>query len=310
MSETNNTAPDEAQMDETVEAGRFPSIEELEAPEYSEEQYEEMMALYDETLAEIDEGQIVSGVVLAIEDREVLVDVGFKSEGSIPVDEFGGPENVAIGDSVDVFLESIENQDGQIVLSKSKADFMKVWHKIKHAHDSGEVVIGRPSKRIKGGLMVDLMGVSAFLPGSQVALRQVRDFDQYIEKDIRLRIIKINKNRRNIVVSRRMVLEEERARMRDEVLQNLQKGQIREGTVKNITDFGAFIDLGGVDGLLHITDMSWGRVSHPSEIVNISDVVQVKVLDFNEAKDRISLGHKQLQPYPWRGVDERYPIDA
>jgi small subunit ribosomal protein S1 len=269
-----------------------------------------MMALYDETLAEIDEGQIVSGVVLAIEDREVLVDVGFKSDGSIPVDEFGGPENVTIGENVDVFLESIENQDGQIVLSKSKADFMKVWHKIKHAYDSGEVVIGRPSKRIKGGLMVDLMGVSAFLPGSQVALRQVRDFDQYINTDIRLRIIKINKNRRNIVVSRRMVLEEERARMREEVLLNLQKGQIREGTVKNITDFGAFIDLGGVDGLLHITDMSWGRVSHPGEIVKISDVVQVKVLDFNEAKDRISLGLKQLQPYPWKGVEERYPIGA
>jgi small subunit ribosomal protein S1 len=299
-----------AREEETVGGGKFPSVEELEAPEYNEEQFNEMMALYDETLAEIDEGQIVSGVVLAIEDREVLVDVGFKSEGSIPVDEFGGPENVTIGESVDVFLESIENQDGQIVLSKSKADFMKVWHKIKHAYDSGEVVIGRPSKRIKGGLMVDLMGVSAFLPGSQVALRQVRDFDQYINTDIRLRIIKINKNRRNIVISRRMVLEEERARMREEVLQNLQKGQIREGTVKNITDFGAFIDLGGVDGLLHITDMSWGRVSHPGEIVKISDVVQVKVLDFNEAKDRISLGLKQLQPYPWKGVEERYPIGA
>ncbi len=310
MPEELNPALENAPTEETVSGGKFPSIEELEAPEYDEEQYSEMMALYDETLAEIDEGQIVSGIVLAIEDREVLVDVGFKSEGSIPVDEFGGPENVTIGEHVDVFLESIENQDGQIVLSKSKADFMKVWHKIKHAYDSSEVVIGRPSKRIKGGLMVDLMGVSAFLPGSQVALRQVRDFDQYINTDIRLRIIKINKNRRNIVISRRMVLEEERARMREEVLQNLQKGQIREGTVKNITDFGAFIDLGGVDGLLHITDMSWGRVSHPSEIVKISDVVQVKVLDFNEAKDRISLGLKQLQPYPWKGVDERYPIGA
>ncbi|MCK4350513.1 MAG: 30S ribosomal protein S1, partial [Candidatus Krumholzibacteria bacterium] len=160
------------------------------------------------------------------------------------------------------------------------------------------------------GLMVDLMGVSAFLPGSQVALRQVRDFDQFIERPIRLKIIKINKNRRNIVVSRRMVLEEERAQMRKEVLTNLSRNQIREGTVKNITDFGAFIDLGGVDGLLHITDMSWGRVSHPGEVVNISDVVQVKVLDYNDVKDRISLGLKQLQPYPWKGVEERYPVNA
>jgi len=299
-------------LEETAaeESSPILSEEELEAPEYSPEEYEKMMALYDQTLAEIDEGQIVSGVVLAVEERDVLVDVGFKSEGAIPLDEFGPPESVKVGDEVEVFLENIENQDGQIVLSKSKADFMKVWHKIKDAYENNEVVIGRPSRRIKGGLMVDLMGVSAFLPGSQVALRQVRDFDQFIGRGIRLQIIKINKNRRNIVVSRRMVLENERAEMRNEVLTNLNKGQIREGTVKNITDFGAFIDLGGVDGLLHITDMSWGRVQHPSEVVNISDVVQVKVLDFNDKKDRISLGLKQLQPYPWRGVDERYPVGA
>ena len=306
FTETTNPAGENA----AVESSMLPPEDELEAQEYTPEQYEEMMALYDETLADIDEGQIVTGVVLTIEDRDVIVDVGFKSEGSISIEEFGGVESVSIGDKVDVFLENIENQDGQIVLSKSKADFMKVWHKIKDAYDSGEVVIGRPSRRIKGGLMVDLMGVSAFLPGSQVALRQVRDFDQFIERPIRLKIIKINKNRRNIVVSRRMVLEEERAQMRKEVLTNLRRNQIREGTVKNITDFGAFIDLGGVDGLLHITDMSWGRVSHPGEVVNISDVVQVKVLDYNDVKDRISLGLKQLQPYPWKGVEERYPVNA
>ncbi len=292
------------------ESSRILTEEELEAEEYTPEEYDEMMALYDETLAEIDEGQIVTGVVLSIEDRDIIVDVGFKSEGAIPLEEFGDIESVSLGDKVDVYLENIENQDGQIVLSKSKADFMKVWHKIKDAYDTGEVVIGRPNRRIKGGLMVDLMGVSAFLPGSQVALRQVRDFDQFIERAIRLKIIKINKNRRNIVVSRRMVLEEERAQMRKEVLANLSKDQIREGTVKNITDFGAFIDLGGVDGLLHITDMSWGRINHPSEVVNIGDVVQVKVLDYNDVKDRISLGLKQLQPYPWKGVEDRYPVDA
>ena len=306
VTETSSPTEDSA----AVESSMVASEEELEALEYTEEEYEAMMALYDETLAQIDEGQIVTGVVISIEERDVIVDVGFKSEGAIPIEEFGGPEAVSIDDKVDVYLENIENQDGQIVLSKSKADFMKVWHKIKDAYDTGEVVIGRPSRRIKGGLMVDLMGVSAFLPGSQVALRQVRDFDQFIDRGIRLKIIKINKNRRNIVVSRRMVLEEERAQMRKEVLTNLVKNQIREGTVKNITDFGAFIDLGGVDGLLHITDMSWGRISHPSEIVNIGEVVQVKVLDFNEVKDRISLGLKQLQPYPWRGVVERYPVNA
>ncbi len=310
MPEENTITPNPAAESNIDEEQMYLTEEELEASEYTEEEYEQMMALYDQTLALIDEGQIVSGVVLSIEDRDVIVDVGFKSEGIIPVDEFGDPSAVSVGDKVEVFLENIENQDGQIVLSKSKADFMKVWHKIKDAYDNGEVVIGRPSRRIKGGLMVDLMGVSAFLPGSQVALRQVRDFDQFIERDIRVLIIKINKNRRNIVVSRRMVLEAERARMRAEVLSNLVKGQIREGTVKNITDFGAFIDLGGVDGLLHITDMSWGRVAHPSEVVNISDVVQVKVLDYNEARDRISLGLKQLQPYPWRGVGDRYPMNA
>ncbi|MFC1628523.1 30S ribosomal protein S1 [Gemmatimonadota bacterium] len=310
MPEENTLTPNPAVESNIDEEHMYLTEEELEASEYTEEEYETMMALYDQTLALIDEGQIVSGVVLSIEDRDVIVDVGFKSEGIIPVDEFGDPSAVSVGDKVEVFLENIENQDGQIVLSKSKADFMKVWHKIKDAYDNGEVVIGRPSRRIKGGLMVDLMGVSAFLPGSQVALRQVRDFDQFIDRDIRVLIIKINKNRRNIVVSRRMVLEAERARMRTEVLSNLVKGQIREGTVKNITDFGAFIDLGGVDGLLHITDMSWGRVAHPSEVVNISDVVQVKVLDYNEARDRISLGLKQLQPYPWRGVEDRYPMNA
>jgi len=310
MPEENTVNPNPAVEEKVVDEPTFLTEEELEASEYTEDEYNEMMALYDETLALIDEGQIVSGVVLSLEDRDVIVDVGFKSEGIIPLDEFGDPNTVSVGDRVEVYLENIENQDGQIVLSKSKADFMKVWHKIKDAYDNGEVVIGRPSRRIKGGLMVDLMGVSAFLPGSQVALRQVRDFDQFIERDIRVLIIKINKNRRNIVVSRRMVLEAERAQMRKEVLSSLEKGQIREGTVKNITDFGAFIDLGGVDGLLHITDMSWGRVTHPSEVVNISDVVQVKVLDYNEVKDRISLGLKQLQPYPWRGVEDRYPVNA
>ncbi len=310
MPEEKTVNPNPAVEEKVMDEPTFLTEEELEASEYTEDEYNEMMALYDETLALIDEGQIVSGVVLSIEDRDVIVDVGFKSEGIIPLDEFGDQNTVSVGDRVEVYLENIENQDGQIVLSKSKADFMKVWHKIKDAYDNGEVVIGRPSRRIKGGLMVDLMGVSAFLPGSQVALRQVRDFDQFIERDIRVLIIKINKNRRNIVVSRRMVLEAERAQMRKEVLSSLKKGQIREGTVKNITDFGAFIDLGGVDGLLHITDMSWGRVTHPSEVVNISDVVQVKVLDYNEVKDRISLGLKQLQPYPWRGVADRYPVNA
>jgi small subunit ribosomal protein S1 len=289
----------------TRKAARF-----YDEAEYSEDEYRSMLEKYDETMKSIEQGNIVTGTVLLVTDTSVIVDIGFKSEGSIPLHEFGDSSGVHVGDKIEVFLEDVENQDGQLVLSKQKADFMKVWDRIKDIYDNNLAVEGRLVRRIKGGIVVDLLGVDAFLPGSQIDIRQVKNFDQFIGETFKLKIIKINKTRRNIVVSRRVVLEEERAKMRDSVLSDLEIGQVREGTVKNITDFGAFIDLGGVDGLLHITDMSWGRINHPSELVSIGDRIKVKVLNFEEGKTRISLGMKQLTPYPWEGVEAKYPVGS
>ncbi|NNE06951.1 MAG: 30S ribosomal protein S1 [Gemmatimonadetes bacterium] len=273
------------------------------------ESAQELLDMYEESMKEIAEGQIVSGTVLRVGENEVMVDVGFKSEGVIPIHEFQEPVNIQVGEAIDVYLERLENQDGLVVLSKQRADFLKVWGEIKDAYDNGNVVQGRVLRRIKGGLVVDLFGVEAFLPGSQVALRQVPNLDELIEKDFPFKIIKLNKRRRNIVVSRRVVLEEERFTKKEALIKELEKGQIRKGVVKNITDFGAFVDLGGIDGLLHITDMSWGRIGHPSEVVSIGDEIEVKVLEFDREKERISLGLKQMTPYPWEDVEKRYPVN-
>ena len=254
------------------------------------------------------EGKIVKGTVYSITDKEVILDVGFKSEGTIPIDEFANCTEVKKGDIFDVFLEKMENQDGLIVLSKERADFLQAWDDIKTSYDIGNVVNTTVDRRIKGGLVVKLMGVDAFLPGSQIALRQVPNLDELIGTDLECKIIKLNKRRRNIVVSRRVVLEEQREEKKKKLLAELQVGEEREGVVKNITDFGAFVDLGGIDGLLHLTDLTWGRVSHPSEVVAISDKLKIKILDFDRERERISLGLKQLTPYPWQGVEERYPV--
>jgi small subunit ribosomal protein S1 len=287
----------------TRKAARF-----YDEAEYSDTEYRSMLELYDETMKSIEQGNIVTGTVLMITESSVIIDIGFKSEGSIPIQEFSDVSSIQVGDKIEVFLEDVENQDGQLVLSKQKADFMKVWDRIKDIYDNNVPVEGRLVRRIKGGIVVDLLGVDAFLPGSQIDIRQVKNFDQFIGETFKLKIIKINKTRRNIVVSRRVVLEEERAKLRDAVLTDLEIGQLRDGMVKNITDFGAFIDLGGVDGLLHITDMSWGRINHPSELVSIGDRIKVKVLNFEEGKTRISLGMKQLTPYPWDGVEAKYAV--
>ncbi len=272
------------------------------------QEFEELIGLYEQSMREIQEGQILRGRVLKVGDTEVLVDVGFKSEGVIALAEFPNPEEIKEGDEIDVFLEKMENRDGLVVLSKQRADFLRVWTQIKDAYDAGRVVQGRLARHIKGGVVVDLFGVEAFLPGSQIALRQVPNVDELIGQTFDFKIIKLNKRRRNIVVSRRVVLEEERNRLKSALIAELEKEQIREGVVKNITDFGAFVDLGGIDGLLHITDMSWGRVSHPSEIVKIGDRIKVKVLEFDREKERISLGLKQLTPYPWEEVESKYPV--
>ena len=276
----------------------------LESPEIKE-----LLALYEETLGSVSEGQIVRGKILGVSEKDVLVDIGFKSEGVINLSEFSDPSALQPGDEVEVYLERMENNDGLVVLSKQRADFLRVWNKIKEAYDTEEVVEGRLVRRIKGGVVVDLFGVDAFLPGSQVALRRVPNLDDLIGQQLQFRVIKLNKRRRNIVVSRRVVLEEERAIKRGKLIKELEKGQVRKGQVKNITDFGAFVDLGGIDGLLHITDMSWGRVSHPSEVVSIGDEIEVKVLEFDKERERISLGLKQLEAYPWEKVSEKYPVN-
>ncbi|MFH1686887.1 MAG: 30S ribosomal protein S1 [bacterium] len=275
---------------------------------YEPEEWQAMVDMYDSTIKAIKEGEVVTGTVMGVGRDDVIVDVGFKSEGIIPIHEFPAPLNIAVGDIIEVFLEQIEDSNGQLILSKQKADFMRVWDNIRDVHDSGEQMEGTVVRRIKGGLVVDIMGVDAFLPGSQVALRQVPDFDALINQPMMVKIIKLNKSRRNIVVSRRIVLEEQRDSMRSSLLSEIAVGQIRQGVVKNVTDFGVFIDLGGVDGLLHITDMSWGRIRHPSEMVNLSEKIDVKILDFDEKTSRISLGLKQMTPYPWENIEHKFPL--
>src|SRR3989475_12363317 len=279
-----------------------------EDDELSLEARAELLAQYEDSLRSLGEGEIVRGTVLSVDDKDVLVDVGFKSEGVIALSEFPDPSSIKVGVVLDVFLEKMENQDGLVVLSKQRADFVRVWDRVKEAHDLGQVVEGRLVRKIKGGVVVDLYGVEAFLPGSQIALGQVQNVDSLLGQAVQVKIIKLTKRRRNIVVSRRAVLEQERDRMKATILKDLAKDQIREGVVKNITDFGAFVDLGGIDGLLHITDMSWGRVSHPSELVKIGDKVRVKVLNLDPEEERISLGLKQLEPYPLPGVEEKYKV--
>ena len=283
--------------------------EDEEESELSSEEMLQLVNTYEETLTDVAEGKILRGIVVEVRENEVLLNIGFKSEGVIPLEEFGGAA-IKPGDEFDVFLEKLENQDGLVALSKERADFLKVWDRIKVAHENNEVVTGQVDRRIKGGLVVKLWGVDTFLPGSQVALRQVPNLEDLIGKDIECRIIKKNKRRRNVVVSRRIVLEQEREAKKKNLIAELEKGQVRRGVVKNITDFGAFVDLGGIDGLLHITDLSWGRVQHPSEVVQIGDEIDVKVLDFEQERERISLGLKQLQAYPWEDVEKKYPEGA
>jgi small subunit ribosomal protein S1 len=278
--------------------------------EYSDEEYEAMLEMYDSTLSNIDEGEIVKAHVLRVTDKAVILDLGFKSEGSVARDEFKDPDSLQIGDEVEVFLENLEDEDGVVVLSKKKADFLRVWEKIREAYEAGNAVQGMLTRKIKGGVTVDLMGVDAFLPGSQIALRRVPNIEDLIGETYEFKIIKLNKRRRNIVVSRRVLLEADREIKRDKLKKELEVGQVRTGVVKNITDFGAFIDLGGMDGLLHITDMSWGRVGHPSEVVTIGAELEVKVLDIDWERERLSLGLKQLQEYPWKDVEKKYPVGA
>ncbi len=266
-----------------------------------------------ESAASKQEGEIIRGVVVGITEQYVLIDIGYKSEGVVPREEFldrNGNVTVTRGDEVDVLLRSLENQDGYAVLSRADAVKILSWDKLRQANQTQETVTGHITKRIKGGLAVDLFGVEAFLPVSQVDTRPVRNLEAYINQDIEVRVIKLNKKRGNVVVSRKAILEEESAKKKGETLANLDEGYIVDGTVKSLTDYGAFIDLGGIDGLLHIIDMSWGRIQSPNEMFKVGDAIQVKILKFDREKERISLGFKQLQPDPWQSVTERFPIGS
>ena len=290
---------------------------ELLADPYGEEildisaaDFEALLSDHADVMGDFREGEIVHAKVLRVTDSMVILEFGFKSEGAVPLDEFKDRDAIEPGQEVEVLLESLEDDDGIVVLSKKKADFLRVWEKIREAHEADEPVEGMLARKIKGGVTVDIMGVDAFLPGSQIALRRVPNIDDLLGQTFEFKIIKLNKRRRNIVVSRRVILEGEREKKRETLVKELLVGQVRAGIVKNITDFGAFIDLGGLDGLLHITDMSWGRVGHPSEVVDIGAKLDVKVLDIDWDRERISLGLKQLLPYPWTDIDKKYPVGS
>ena len=299
MAETNNATKS------LVEGG----MAEDEEPMIPVEEFEKLLDQYNANVAE---GEVVSGKVLHVSDSEVIVDVGYKSEGMINVNEFRdekGDISVNVGDTVEVLLEKAEDKNGLLVLSREKAEKMKVWDQIEEAYHSRAVVKGRVIERIKGGLAVDI-GVRAFLPGSQVDVRPVRNLDSLRGQELEMRVIKVNKKRGNIVLSRKVVLEEHLAGRKQETLDALEEGRVFRGVVKNLTDYGAFIDLGGIDGLLHITDMSFGRIQHPSELFTVGDQVQVVVLKFDRESERVSLGYKQLSPDPWESVQDRFPVDA
>jgi small subunit ribosomal protein S1 len=277
---------------------------------------EDFAAMFEASIKEggrtglVKEGEVIKGTVVRVTGEYAVVDIGYKSEGQVAISEFTSPKGevtVKAGDAVEVFLESRENDTGMVVLSKEKADKMRIWDEISAAVKDDQIIKGTIVGRVKGGLQVDI-GVKAFLPGSQVDIRPVRNLDQYLSKEFEFKVIKFNQKRGNIVLSRRVLLEKQREEQKKETLKNLKEGAIMKGQVKNLTDYGAFIDLGGIDGLLHITDMSWGRVGHPSEMFNVGDEVKVVVLKFDPAQERVSLGLKQIQEDPWHRADEKYPV--
>lgn len=280
----------------------------MNSDEYSNEELQTLANLYDQSIRDIKEGEIIKGKIVGITDDLVVLDVGFKSDGSIPKSDFTPTEEIKLGGDVDVVIESVEDEDGNLVLSKKRADFLKVWAQIIEAHEKETILPGKILKRIKGGMVVDIMGIESFLPGSQIDIRPVRDFDAFVGQTMDFKIVKVNNVTENVVVSHKALIEETISDQRKEILEGLDKGQILEGTVKAITDFGVFIDLGGVDGLVHITDLSWGRINHPSEVVKLDEKIKVVVTDFDMERKRISLSLKQLQPHPWDKIEENYKI--
>lgn len=266
---------------------------------YSSSDREQMEKLYAGTVTTVDSGEVVKGIVVGINDRDVILNIGFKSDGLVPLAEFKDMPDLKIGDTVEIFIEEREDQMGQLVLSRRKAKLVKGWENIQRALDEDLVIEGFVKRRTKGGLIVDVHGIEAFLPGSQIDVKPIRDFDIYVNKSMEVKVVKINYTNDNVVVSHKVLIEKDLEEQKMAILGNLEKGQVLEGTIKNMTNFGVFIDLGGVDGLLHITDISWGRINHPEEVLKLDQVVKVVVLEFDEDKKRISLGMKQLTPHPW-----------
>ena len=270
---------------------------------YNKEEKKELTETYDQTLSTITDKEVVMGTVTDLNKREVLVNIGFKSEGVISVNEFRYNPELKVGDEVEVYIESQEDRNGQLILSHKKARASRAWDRVNAALENNEIITGYIKCRTKGGMIVDVFGIEAFLPGSQIDVKPIRDYDVFVDKTMEFKVVKINPEYKNVVVSHKALIEEELEQQKKEIIAKLEKGQVLEGTVKNITSYGVFIDLGGVDGLVHITDLSWGRVQHPEEVVSLDDKINVVILDFDEERKRIALGIKQLTPHPWDALD-------
>ena len=292
----------------------FEDIKTIEESDISNhEEYvldDEKMNKYVSTFSDIAQNQIINGTVIGQNEKEIIMDIGFKSEGIIPRTEFSTVSIPDLGENMDVYLEKIEDKNGQTILSVEKAVWMKGWMKLMQIQKEDKTVMGKVIRRIKGGVIVDVEGIQAFLPGSQIDVRPVQDFDNLLGKELEFKIVKINQLRKNVVLSRKALLSNSMKEQRDQLFENIEEGQIMQGVVKNITDFGVFVDLGGLDGLLHITDLSWGRVNHPSEITSIGETINVKIIEIDLKKQRISLGLKQLVPHPWDNVEDKFPVGS
>src|SRR6185436_7773255 len=275
---------------------------------YKPEEKAKMEAMYDQTLHTIAEHQVTMGKVIAMTSKEAVVNIGFKSDGLIPLSEFRHMPDLKIGDEVEVYVETQEDKGGQLILSHKKARALKSWERVNASLEKDEVIQGLVKCRTKGGLIVDVFGIEAFLPGSQIDVKPIRDYDVFVGKTMEFKVVKINNEFKNVVVSHKILIEEELEQQKSEIISKLEKGQVLEGTVKNITSYGVFMDLGGVDGLLHITDLSWGRISHPEEVLKLDEKVNVVILDFDDEKKRIALGLKQLTPHPWTQLDENLKV--
>src|SRR6056297_1715683 len=313
--EETNLEQDEVKKEEEIQAASAPQTEEFdwdnydkEIDGYSNEERKELEKLYDDTMSTIGENEVVDGTVVAITKREIIINIGYKSEGIVNANEFRYNPDLKVGDTVEVYVETQEDKDGQLKLSHKKARALRSWDRVNEALEKDEIIKGYIKCRTKGGMIVDVFGIEAFLPGSQIDVKPIRDYDVFVGKTMEFKVVKINHEFKNVVVSHKALIEEELEQQKKEIIAKLEKGQVLEGTAKNITSYGVFIDLGGVDGLIHITDLSWGRVNHPEEIVELDQKLNVVILDFDDEKKRIALGLKQLTPHPWDSLDPNLKV--